>query len=285
MQSPRATRAATTQPATRVPAGSSDPSIPTRRAPRDSRRIHRRPRLNGCRPRQTEGWTPQRAAPITMQTPAMATRRLVLGIGPLALPLLLAAAASAQGLGATVVSIGDGDTIRVRQANRTITVRLACIDAPETFQSPWGQQARRQLQSWLPIGGAIRLKVQSSDRYGRTVAEVISDRNINLAMVERGQAFAYRRYLGGCDQARYLEAEAQASRLRLGIWQVEGGISRPWDIRRDRRSPSISDRSSRSIGRYRCREIGSHARAQDLLRQGHAYLDGDGDGEACESLR
>jgi len=37
--------------------------------------------------------------------------------------------------------------------------------------------------------------------------------------------------------------------------------------------------------RLRCKEIGSYARAQELLRQGHGYLDGDGDGEACESLR
>lgn len=35
--------------------------------------------------------------------------------------------------------------------------------------------------------------------------------------------------------------------------------------------------------RYRCREIDSVAKAQELLRQGHTYLDGDG--EACESLR
>ncbi|WP_375515781.1 thermonuclease family protein [uncultured Nostoc sp.] len=32
-------------------------------------------------------------------------------------------------LTATVVSVGDGDTIRVRTGNKTVTVRLACIDA------------------------------------------------------------------------------------------------------------------------------------------------------------
>jgi len=37
--------------------------------------------------------------------------------------------------------------------------------------------------------------------------------------------------------------------------------------------------------RYRCSAIGSSARAQELLRQGHTDLDGDGDGSACESLR
>jgi Excalibur calcium-binding domain len=36
---------------------------------------------------------------------------------------------------------------------------------------------------------------------------------------------------------------------------------------------------------YRCKQIGSWAKAQELLKQGHSYLDGDGDGEACESLK
>jgi hypothetical protein len=37
--------------------------------------------------------------------------------------------------------------------------------------------------------------------------------------------------------------------------------------------------------RYTCREIGSFAKAQELLRQGHTYQDKDGDGVACESLQ
>jgi len=46
--------------------------------------------------------------------------------------LLLAAPAHA----ASVLSIGDGDTITVTEGSRRIKVRLACIDAPETSQSP-----------------------------------------------------------------------------------------------------------------------------------------------------
>lgn len=37
------------------------------------------------------------------------------------------------------LSVGDGDTLRVQAGGRAITIRLACIDAPETAQSPWGQ--------------------------------------------------------------------------------------------------------------------------------------------------
>ena len=135
----------------------------------------------------------------------------------------------------TIISIGDGDTIRVLQAGKALTVRLACIDAPETAQSPYGQQARAYLQQRLPIGREVSLGVKTIDRYGRTVAEVISEININLVMVEDGQAFAYRQYLGGCNAKEYLDAEYRASRRRFGVWQAPGGITRPWDFRRGRR--------------------------------------------------
>jgi hypothetical protein len=105
---------------------------------------------------------------------------------------------------------------------------------------------------------------------------------LNLSLVRQGQAFAYRQYLKApCNPAAYLEAERQAESQRLGVWQVPGGITRPWSFRRGGRSSG----STSSSGRLTCRSIGSYARAQDLLRQGHTYLDRDGDGQACESLR
>ena len=206
----------------------------------------------------------------------------MLGLGWLGVQ---AGLAQQQGLSATVLSIGDGDTIRVRQSGRAVTVRLACIDAPETSQSPHGLQARSYLQQRLPVGREVRLEVKTTDRYGRSVAEVISDININLALVEDGQAFAYRQYLSGCDAKEYLDAEYRASRRRYGIWQVQGGITRPWDFRRGRRSAVIPDGTTPGGRRYRCSEISSYAKAQELLRQWHSYLDGDGNGKACEALR
>ena len=187
---------------------------------------------------------------------------------------------------ATVLSIGDGDTIRVQQGQQRITVRLACIDAPEMVQAPYGANSRAYLQTRLRIGTPVTLLPQAVDRYGRTVAEVIGEVNLNLVMVEDGQAFAYRQYLGGCDAKEYLDAEFRASRHRYGVWQVEGGITRPWDFRRGGRSATvILDGTTPGGRRYSCKEIGSYARAQELLRQGHTYLDSNRDGEACESLR
>jgi endonuclease YncB( thermonuclease family) len=196
-----------------------------------------------------------------------------------------AVAAPAASYRATVVSVGDGDTLRVQSGGRSITIRLACIDAPETAQAPWGQQSRTYLMQRLPRGREVSIQPHTTDRYGRTVAEVISDININLVMVEDGQAFAYRRYLSGCNAKEYLDAEYRASRHRYGVWQVQGGITRPWDFRRGRTAAVIPDGTTPGGRRYRCKEIGSYARAQELLRQGHTYLDSNGDGEACESLR
>ncbi|MDA0718462.1 MAG: thermonuclease family protein [Cyanobacteria bacterium] len=145
--------------------------------------------------------------------------------------LALPAHVVAEGVNATVLSIGDGDTIRMLQAGKSLTIRLACIDAPENAQTPYGQQARQYLQQRLPIGTEVNLKVKTTDHYGRTVAEVISDFNINLALVENGQAFAYHQHLSNCNAQKYLDSEYQASQARLGVWQVPGGITRPWKFR------------------------------------------------------
>ena len=181
-----------------------------------------------------------------------------------------------------VLSVGDGDTIRVSSpsgANKT-TVRLACIDAPETSQAPYGNDARQALQEQLPIGTEISLRTKATDRYGRTVAEVLKGTtNINQALVATGAAFVYWQYIEGCDRETYSRLENEARLKGLGVWAVPGGMQRPWDYRRGRKS------SSTGGNRYRCKEVESWAKAQELLKQGHSYLDRDGDGEACKSLR
>ena len=77
---------------------------------------------------------------LPVQTPAMA-RKFLLGVVALA-ALAWPGCVVAQGVKATVLSIGDGDTIRVRQAGKALTVRLTCIDAPESAQTPYSQRAR-----------------------------------------------------------------------------------------------------------------------------------------------
>ncbi len=87
----------------------------------------------------------------------------------------------------------------------------------------------------------------------------------------------------GCQLHTLTSPEGEA------IYKTGGGfnqiLTHSWDFRRGRSAAVIPDGTTPGGRRYRCKEIGSYARAQDLLRQGHTYLVSNGDGEACESLR
>ena len=128
-----------------------------------------------------------------------------------------------------VASIHDGDTLRADCGAEQVHVRLHCLDAPELEQPPWGQTSRDHLRSLIPSGTRIELRVQDTDRYGRTVAEVLAgERDINLAMVRDGQAAVYRAY---CGDLRFDLAEAQARQAKLGIWTKPGLQQTPWHYR------------------------------------------------------
>lgn len=133
----------------------------------------------------------------------------------------------------TVVSVGDGDTLRVRNAQgRVKAIRTACVDAPELKQYPHGIQSRNRLRQILPVGTTVSLKTQTTDRYGRTVAEIFKGTlNVGLAMVQEGRAIAYRKYLDQCDAARYLAVESRARQRRLAFWSESNPVM-PWDFRR-----------------------------------------------------
>ena len=136
---------------------------------------------------------------------------------------------------ASLVSVGDGDTIRVTTANgQKVTVRLACIDAPETAQGQSGADATEGLKQLL-ASGSLELRPQTIDKYGRTVAEVYAGgQNVNVAMVANGAAYVYHQYLEGCDAGAYQGAEDSAMRRRYGVWRWDSGEQRPWDFRKSR---------------------------------------------------
>lgn len=147
------------------------------------------------------------------------------------LPLLLAAQGSAHSavplsvdypvsrVAAKVVSVVDGDTLMVAAQGKRLKVRLACIDAPELAQPPWGAASLAALKALLPSGSPVLLTPLGTDRYGRTVAKVLSERgNISWMLARRGQALVYRQNLSRCDPKAFLAAERQAQRQGLGLW-------------------------------------------------------------------
>lgn len=181
-------------------------------------------------------------APSQQPRPAAGAVSPVIVPGPAAPPRRPAAqrtpATAAAAGPVELVSVGDGDTIRVRDsAGQLVTVRLACIDAPETAQGPTGAEAAAALRQLVAVG-QLELRPQTVDRYGRTVAEVFAAGwNVNLQMVRSGSAFVFRQYLRDCDGAAYEQAEQQAQRFRQGVWRWDQGVERPWDFRSRTRNP------------------------------------------------
>lgn len=145
--------------------------------------------------------------------------------------------AKAQTFEAVVVSIGDVDTIRVKQGGKNQTVRLACIDAPEMGQRPWGQMAKNRLQQLLPPSTKVKLRTVETDKYKRLVAEIFTsdNRSINTNLMQEGNAAVYRQYLKGCSpqlQQSLLNAQSSAKGRRLGIWSQNNPVM-PWEFRKN----------------------------------------------------
>jgi micrococcal nuclease len=154
---------------------------------------------------------------------------------------------SAQTIAGNILSVGDGDTIRVRTADKILTIRLACIDAPEMKQQPYGASAANRLKQLLPVGQTVLLNIVDTDRYDRKVAKVYAGNlSVNLTLVEEGYAAIYTQYLKGCPELRdrLLSAEASAKSRRLGLWTPTNPVM-PWDFRRSHSAKSNSARQSR----------------------------------------
>ena len=175
-----------------------------------------------------------------------------------------------------VIRVVDGDSLIVRLNGIPQQIRLACVDAPEIGQYPYGRLAMNAFRGLIPADSAVTVYPIKKDRYGRTVSHVSTPGGVDVAgeLVRKGLVFVYTRYLLDCDGPNLLLLESQARDFKQGIWsEGKQGITRPWIYRRG------------SNARLRCSEISSLDKAQVLLQEGHVYLDRDNDGEACEGLR
>lgn len=143
----------------------------------------------------------------------------------------------------TVVSVTDGDTIKVLDSTKTeYKVRLTGIDAPERGQ-PFGTVSRDHL-ALMVAGKAVFIESDKNDRYGRTLGKVWvqpSDcptcgktLDANHAQLLAGMAWWYRYYAkeqSPEDRGRYESAEDEAKARKLGLWADPNPIN-PYDWRK-----------------------------------------------------
>jgi micrococcal nuclease len=146
----------------------------------------------------------------------------------LILLLTLTTALLADELRGKVVSIADGDTITVLDADKKQhKVRLNGIDAPEKKQA-FGAKSKARLGE-LVAGKDVVVEWKEKDNYGRTLGKVTQNGvDVNLQMVKEGMAWHYRKYSKSVELAR---AEAEAKAGKKGLWADPNPVP-PWDFRK-----------------------------------------------------
>ncbi|MCS4201579.1 thermonuclease family protein [Salinibacter ruber] len=179
-----------------------------------------------------------------------------------------------------VVEVTDGDTYDVRRSiGGEVTIRLHGIDAPESTQS-YGRAATQAARRY--IGGEdVRVSVEEIGRYGRAVARIEArGGDLGALLIERGLAWHYEQYAP--NETEYARLQKQARSAGRGLWSQASPVP-PWAWRDRTSGPgetSVEDRD--------CSDFDTQPGAQRFFERhqpGDPHnLDGDGDGEACESL-
>jgi len=127
-----------------------------------------------------------------------------------------------------VVSVTDGDTIKVLKDGKQVKIRLASIDCPEMSGQPYGRAAKK-FTARLVAGKIVKIWPTDTDRYGRTVAFVfVGDKNLNKELLSAGLAWHYKKYSRDPELVK-LEFDARSN--RRGLWAEPEPVP-PWDWRR-----------------------------------------------------
>ena len=138
-----------------------------------------------------------------------------------------------------VVSVSDGDTIKVLKDGIQVTIRLASIDCPEKGQ-PYGQAARK-FTADLVAGKIVKVWPTDTDSYGRTIAFVfVAGTDLNKELLKAGLAWHYKQYSRDPELAK-IEFEARSK--KVGLW-VEPDPVAPWEYRRGKSSGTQSEEPS-----------------------------------------
>lgn len=129
-----------------------------------------------------------------------------------------------------VVSVTDGDTIKILEGGKELKIRLNGIDAPEMSQA-YGRKSKDFLSA-LVAGKTVKVIVRDTDRYGRSVGDVmVGDKSANAELVAAGLAWHYVEYSKD-EKLAALEKEARAR--KLGLWADPDPVP-PWEFRRIKR--------------------------------------------------
>jgi len=204
-----------------------------------------------------------------------------------------------------VVSVIDGDTIKIDMNGKNETLRLIGIDTPETVdpRKPvqcFGQEASNKAKELL-LGRKVRIEKDATqgdlDKYDRLLAYIWREDGLfyNEYMVKQGYAHEYTYDTPYKYRAQFKADETYARENQLGLWSPNTCNG---DTTKENSAPPIITPSNVSVpegttcssNAYNCSDFKTHAEAQAVFEYCGGVdndihkLDSDGDGQSCESL-
>lgn len=198
-----------------------------------------------------------------------------------------------------VVSVVDGDTLKVSINGATETIRLIGINTPETVdpRKPvecFGKEASNKAKSVL-TGKNVLIETDVSqgdrDKYGRLLAYVFLENgtNFNKMMISGGYAYEYTYNTPYKYQSEFKTAEADARNNKVGLW-ADGVCDTQTTTSVPVQTPQSDTAYVCSYNAYNCGDFKTHNEAQTVFEQCGGIsndihrLDQDKDGLACETL-
>lgn len=211
-------------------------------------------------------------------------------------------AAQANRLSATILSVTDGDTMKIKVNGKNETVRLLLVDTPETKHpskpvQPFGPEASAFAKQTLEGKNVeIEMDISERDKYGRLLVYLwVDGKMFNEMLLEKGLArvaYVYPPNVKYVDSFREIQKKAQTD--GIGIWSIENYAQKDGfhSEKIKKTQPATSalphtqtpNTSSSNVQYKNCTE----ARAAGVTpiyegQPGYSRkLDRDGDGIACE---
>jgi len=204
-----------------------------------------------------------------------------------------------------VTKVIDGDTITISMNGAPETIRLIGIDTPETVDPRttvqcFGVEASNKAKELL-TGKNVWIETDAitgqRDKYDRLLAYIYRDDGlfINQYLVEHGYAYEYTYNTPYKYQVEFKTAQKSAEAAGRGLWapgvcEETTPAPQPTPQPPPTYTPPSMSGYSCSENLYNCGDFSTHAEAQAVYEMCGGVnndihrLDGDKDGEACESL-
>ncbi len=125
-----------------------------------------------------------------------------------------------------VISVSDGDTIKILVKKQELTIRLEGIDAPEASQD-YGNKSKQALAAMVS-GKTVTVRKSGIDKFGRTIGFVfVEGKDVNAQQLQDGWAWHFKAFN---KEDRLAKLEAAARQNRQGLWAGPKPLE-PWLFR------------------------------------------------------